>query len=51
MPLKKGAKPGSKGFKDNIKEMVDAGHPVKQSVAAAYSEAGQKKKKKVAKKR
>ena len=46
MPLKKGAKIGSKGFKDNIKEMVKSGHPVKQSVAAAYSEAKQGKKKK-----
>ena len=53
MPLKKGAKPGSSGFKDNIREMVEAGHPVKQSVAAAYSAAnkGSKKKKNVAKKR
>lgn len=46
MPLKKGAKPGSKGFQDNIREMVSSGHPVKQSVAAAYSAAGEKKKKK-----
>lgn len=43
MPLKKGQKPGSKGFKNNIKEMVEAGHPVKQAVAAAYSAAGEKK--------
>lgn len=48
MPLKKGAKPGSKGFKNNIKEMYESGHPLKQSVAAAYSDsaAGEKKKKK-----
>ena len=46
MPLKKGAKPGSKGFKDNIRAEVAAGKPIKQSVAIAYSEAGEKKKKK-----
>ena len=46
MPLKKGTKPGSKGFKSNIEEMVKAGHPVKQAVAAAYSASGEKKKKK-----
>ena len=46
MPLKKGAKPGSKGFKDNIRAEVAAGKPIKQSVASAYSEAGEKKKKK-----
>lgn len=50
MPLKKGAKPGSSGFKDNIREMVKSGHPVKQSVAAAYSAAGEKKKGKKKKK-
>lgn len=37
MPLIKGAKPGSKGFRENIREMYEAGHPLKQSVAAAYS--------------
>lgn len=46
MPLKKDAKPGSKGFKENIKEMVQSGHPVNQSVAAAYSAAKETKKKK-----
>ena len=44
MPLVKGAKPGSKGFKKNIETEVKAGKPVKQSVAIAYSEAGEKKK-------
>jgi hypothetical protein len=44
MPLKKDAKPGSKGFKSNIEEMVKSGHPVKQAVAAAYSASGEKKK-------
>jgi hypothetical protein len=46
MPLKKGAKPGSKGFKENIKEMYESGHPLKQSVAAAYSASRTPKKKK-----
>ncbi|HZY36268.1 MAG TPA: hypothetical protein VFE53_06445 [Mucilaginibacter sp.] len=49
MPLIKGAKPGSKGFKKNIEEMVAAGHPVNQSVAAAYSASGEKRKKKKSK--
>jgi hypothetical protein len=44
MPLKKGAKPKSKGFKDNIKAEVKAGKPVKQAVAIAYSESKAKKK-------
>ena len=43
MPLKKGAKPGSKGFKDNIRTEVAAGKPVKQAVAITYSEAKKKK--------
>lgn len=43
MPLVKGAKPGSAGFKKNIKTEVNSGKPVKQSVAIAYSEAGEKK--------
>jgi len=45
MPLRKGAKPGSKGFKDNIRAEVKAGKPVKQAVAIAYSESRTKKKK------
>lgn len=45
MPLKKGAKPGSKGFKDNIRAEISAGKPQKQAVAIAYSEAGERKKK------
>lgn len=45
MPLKKGAKPGSKGFKSNIRAEVSAGKPVKQAVAIAYSESRGKKKK------
>jgi len=46
MPLKKGAKPGSKGFKENIKAEMAAGKPQKQAVAIAYSESGEKRKKK-----
>lgn len=45
MPLIKGAKPGSKGFSANVKAEVKAGKPINQSVAIAYSEAKQKKKK------
>ncbi len=45
MPLIKGAKPGSPGFKKNIRAEIKAGKPVKQSVAIAYSEAGESKKK------
>ena len=46
MPLTKGAKPNSKGFKKNIETEMNAGKPQKQAVAIAYSEAGEKKKKK-----
>jgi len=34
-PLKKSS--SQKAFKENIREMVNSGHPVKQAVAAAYS--------------
>jgi hypothetical protein len=34
MPLRKSA--SKTAFKSNIREMVKAGHPVKQAVAAAY---------------
>lgn len=44
MPLRKGAKPGSKGFGQNIKTEISAGRPQKQAVAIAYSEAGEKRK-------
>ncbi len=46
MPLKKGAKPGSKGFGQNIKAEMAAGKSQRQSIAIAYSEAGERKKKK-----
>ena len=49
MPLRKGAKPGSKGFVSNIKAEIAAGKPPKQAEAIAYSEAGEKKKKKKSK--
>ena len=46
MPLKKGAKPGSKQFGENIATEMKAGKPKNQSIAIAYSEAKEKKKKK-----
>lgn len=46
MPLKKGAKPGSPGFKSNIKAEIAAGKPQKQAIAIAYSESRQGKKRK-----
>lgn len=45
MPLQKGAKPGSPGFKKNIKEEAKT-KPIKQAVAIAYAESKVKKKKK-----
>jgi hypothetical protein len=44
MPLVKGAKPGSTGFKKNIKEESKT-KPIKQAIAIAYSESKSKKKK------
>jgi hypothetical protein len=45
MPLVKGAKARTrKGFGENVKREMDAGKPQKQAVAIAYSEAGEKKK-------
>lgn len=46
MPLKKGAKPGSKGFKENIRAEISARKPQNQAVAIAYNEAKAKKKSK-----
>lgn len=37
MPLKK----GKENFKSNLKEMIHAGHPQKQSLAVAYKMAGE----------
>jgi len=44
MPLQKGAKPGSKGFGENIAAEIRAGKPPAQAKAIAYSEAKGKKK-------
>lgn len=47
MPLVKGAAAKTKkGFSTNVKREMEAGKPQKQAVAIAYSEAGEKKKKK-----
>jgi hypothetical protein len=47
MPLIKGAKAKTKkGFSENIKREMERGKSQKQSVAIAYSEAGEKNKKK-----
>lgn len=47
MPLIKGAKPGSKGFRQNIETEIKLGNkPPKQAVAIAYNEAKKGKKKK-----
>jgi len=46
MPLIKNAKPGSKGFKQNIETEVKMGKkPPKQAVAIAYAEYNKTKKK------
>ena len=47
MPLVKGkAAKTRKGFSENVRREVEAGKPQKQAVAIAYSQAGEKKKKK-----
>lgn len=52
MPLVKGAKAKTKkGFSENIRREKNEGKSTRQSVAIAYSEAGEKKKKKKAKKK
>lgn len=44
MPLIKGAKPGSAGFKKNIRTEISSGKEPKQAIAIAYSESGEKRK-------
>lgn len=44
MPLHEGAKPGSKGFSENIATEIKAGKPPKQAQAIAYSASGEKHK-------
>ena len=47
MPLVKGkAAKTRKGFSENVRREVEAGKPQKQAVAIAYSQAGEKNKKK-----
>ena len=47
MPLVKGKKAKTrKGFSENVKREMEAGKPQRQAVAIAYSEAGEKKRKK-----
>lgn len=47
MPLVKGAKAKTrKGFSENVRREMEAGKPQKQAVAIAYSEAGEKRRKK-----
>jgi hypothetical protein len=43
MPLKKGS--SKKVFQQNVREMVNAGHPQKQALAAAFRQQRQWKKK------
>jgi hypothetical protein len=49
MPLKSGK--SNRTISDNISEMVHAGHPHDQAVAAAMHKAGKKKKNRLGKKR
>lgn len=44
MPLKPGK--SKKTIEQNIREMIHAGHPTNQAVAAAYAKAGKSRKKK-----
>lgn len=51
MPLVKGKAAKTKsGFSTNVKREMNSGKPQKQAVAIAYSQAGEKRKKKPAKK-
>lgn len=42
MPLKKGS--SKKTRQENIREMIESGHPARQAVAAAYAEQRRSKK-------
>ena len=42
MPLRKGS--SQKVISENIREMMHAGHPQKQAIAAAYANAGKSRK-------
>jgi hypothetical protein len=46
MPLIKGAKPGSKGFSENIRREIAAKKPKNQAVKIAYVMSGENKSKK-----
>jgi hypothetical protein len=46
MPLLKGS--SREVISQNIREMVQAGHPQKQAIAAAYRQAGESKKRRPA---
>lgn len=46
MPLNKGAKPGSKKFGENIAIEERAGKKPRQAIAIAFSEAGERNKRK-----
>ena len=48
-PLKSGS--SSKTISDNIRELMNAGHPQNQSIAIAYDKAGKSNKKKKKKKK
>lgn len=48
MPLMKGSSDAV--ISENIREMVNSGHPQKQAIAAAYHQAGRSRKKKKTKK-
>jgi len=49
MPLKSGKSKAT--FNNNVSEMVKAGHPLPQALAAAYSKKGESPKKKAVAKR
>lgn len=44
MPLKSGKSNAT--FSYNVRELVRAGHPIKQAVSIAYKKAGERKKRK-----